>query len=304
MSPSPKSQRLFAVAKVISLILIAGAVLLMGGVRYGFWQRPAKSPLTRELFPGIRYERSVWEKPRSAVVHVVTIDLKTPGLDFVVTPPDPESSREHIARTATQFMEEHGVQVAVNANFFDPFRANGPLDYYPHAGDPVDVFGRAMSDGNLYSDDHSDWAALCLAPGKATITTNALPTWTVNAVSGKPWLVDQGKVLVARLPEYPEPEIAPRTAAALNRAEDTLWLVAIDGRQGIYSEGATLYELADFLVKLGAWSAVNLDGGGSTTLLAEEDGEPVVLNAPFQTRIPNRERPVANHLGVRVKKGE
>ncbi|MBD2020680.1 phosphodiester glycosidase family protein, partial [Leptolyngbya sp. FACHB-36] len=48
---------------------------------------------------------------------------------------------------------------------------------------------------------------------------------------------------------------------------------------------------------LGADKAVNLDGGGSTTIVVSSPTGPYALNAPIHTKIPLRERPVANHLG-------
>jgi hypothetical protein len=47
---------------------------------------------------------------------------------------------------------------------------------------------------------------------------------------------------------------------------------------------------------------MNLDGGGSSTLVIEgEDGQPVILNSPIDHYIPGTERPVANHLGIYIK---
>jgi hypothetical protein len=44
---------------------------------------------------------------------------------------------------------------------------------------------------------------------------------------------------------------------------------------------------------------MNLDGGGSSTLAVEgANGRPEVLNSPIHQRIPGRERPVGNHLGI------
>jgi exopolysaccharide biosynthesis protein len=77
----------------------------------------------------------------------------------------------------------------------------------------------------------------------------------------------------------------------------------VDGRQPFYSEGATFAELADLLIDFGAHYAMSLDGGGSSTLVIEgEDGLPEILNSPIDSYIPGRERPVANHLGITVKK--
>jgi exopolysaccharide biosynthesis protein len=53
------------------------------------------------------------------------------------------------------------------------------------------------------------------------------------------------------------------------------------------------------MIDLGAYYAMNLDGGGSSTMVIEgANGEPVILNSPIDSRIPGRERPVANHLGI------
>jgi exopolysaccharide biosynthesis protein len=77
----------------------------------------------------------------------------------------------------------------------------------------------------------------------------------------------------------------------------------VDGRQPFYSEGITLKELADLMISLGAQNAMNLDGGGSSTMVVEgEDGRPRILNSPIDNYIPGRERPVANHLGIFVNK--
>ncbi len=89
----------------------------------------------------------------------------------------------------------------------------------------------------------------------------------------------------------------PRTAVGLDKQGKTLLLVLIDDKQPLYSEGVTLKELADVLAGYGAYKALNLDGGGSTTLVVETPAGPRVLNAPIHTKIPLRERPIANHLG-------
>lgn len=82
----------------------------------------------------------------------------------------------------------------------------------------------------------------------------------------------------------------PRTAVALSRDGATLWLVTVDGRS-TRSVGMTLVELADALRRLGAWDALNFDGGGSTTMVI--DGR--VVNVPSDT---TGEREVGNALLV------
>ncbi len=82
----------------------------------------------------------------------------------------------------------------------------------------------------------------------------------------------------------------PRTAVA-RVADGRVLLVVVDGRQPYHSLGMTLPELATFLRALGATDAVNLDGGGSTTLVVRG----TVVNLPSDE---GGERPVSNALLV------
>ena len=56
------------------------------------------------------------------------------------------------------------------------------------------------------------------------------------------------------------------------------------------------------MIDQGAFAAMSLDGGGSSTLVIEgQDGKPRILNSPIDNYIPGRERPVGNHLGIYIK---
>jgi len=68
----------------------------------------------------------------------------------------------------------------------------------------------------------------------------------------------------------------PRSAVGVSRDGRTLWLVAVGGRSTT-SVGMTLPELGALLRELGAWDAMNLDGGGSTALVLRGRG---VVSAP------------------------
>jgi exopolysaccharide biosynthesis protein len=68
--------------------------------------------------------------------------------------------------------------------------------------------------------------------------------------------------------------------AALGLSDDHLVAVACDGRRSRIDDGLTLPELADVLVRLGVRDAINLDGGGSTTLVHRRH----LLNRPYSTQ--------------------
>jgi exopolysaccharide biosynthesis protein len=82
----------------------------------------------------------------------------------------------------------------------------------------------------------------------------------------------------------------PRTFVASDRDGRRVWLGTVDGRQAA-SVGMNFDEMADFLLDLGAWDAVNLDGGGSTTMVVGDS----VVNRPSDA---TGERAVANILFV------
>ncbi len=74
----------------------------------------------------------------------------------------------------------------------------------------------------------------------------------------------------------------PRTAAGISKDSTTLYLITVDGRQNA-SVGMTYTELSDFMIKLGVYQGINLDGGGSTTMVVRDS----VVNVPSQ--FPERE---------------
>ena len=103
-------------------------------------------------------------------------------------------------------------------------------------------------------------------------------------------------------PDLDDQGVEPRTAVGINRNGRYLYLIVVDGRQPFYSEGATFTELAELFIEQGAFMAMSLDGGGSSTMVIEgENGTPVILNSPIDHYIPGTERPVGTHLGIYVR---
>ncbi|MCZ4087540.1 phosphodiester glycosidase family protein, partial [Streptomyces antarcticus] len=120
----------------------------------------------------------------------------------------------------------------------------------------------------------------------------------VDAVGGREPLV------VAGVPQdhdgAPNNAAAPRTAVGLSRDGRRLRLLTVDGRQRD-SGGLTLTALGRLMHRTGAHEALNLDGGGSSTLLAAISGvtAPVLENAPSD----GRPRPVPNGLVLTAPEG-
>jgi Phosphodiester glycosidase len=261
-----------------------------------FYHRPRPGLRSIELAPGVIYSREPRNEPRPIIVHRVEIDLTTPGIEFVVTPLQPTGDYDLPARRTSQFAREFDVQVAINASFFYPFRAESPIDYYPHVGDPVNVIGSCTSQGRWYSTPKPGYSLFPITrENRVTIGRQDVFVW--NAVSGQPVLLKDGELV-----DVPDVPPDPRTTVAVDRGGTHMFWLVVDGRQPRYSEGVTFRELAELCREIGGWDALALDGGGSSTLvLRESNGEPRVLNCPIHGRHPpGVERPVANHLGVRI----
>ncbi|MFG3255591.1 phosphodiester glycosidase family protein [Streptomyces sp. NPDC048172] len=98
----------------------------------------------------------------------------------------------------------------------------------------------------------------------------------------------------------PNNATAPRTAVGFSKDGGTMHVLTVDGRQTT-SGGVTLTELALMMKKLGAYNALNLDGGGSSTLLAREPGarEPQLENSPSD----GEQREVPNGLALTAPEG-
>ena len=207
----------------------------------------------------------------------------------MVTPSNGDEPKDVAARTTSEFLTEFKCQVAINGSVFDVF--------VKQRGDPMDVQGLSLSRGDLYSPPN-EWDALLIATNnRAWIDRSPVDArLAYNGLSGYYALLVNGKNTGTAKPRQ------PRSAVGIDRWGRNLILMTIDGRQPGYSEGVTTAEAAEWMRKLGAYNALNFDGGGSTTLVVEgTNGLPVVLNHPCGLPV-GTERRVANHLGVFAKR--
>ena len=89
-------------------------------------------------------------------------------------------------------------------------------------------------------------------------------------------------------------EAHPRTVIGYSQNQKKAYLLVIDGRQANYSVGATTGQAAYILKALGAYTGLNLDGGGSSAM--------IVNGATANKPSDNPQRPVANGLMITTKK--
>ena len=245
----------------------------------------AKISRWKPIFRGVEVCEGSTEVPRLLQVRAVRVDLHEPTIDFLVTPRIDEGTRAWGGRTTSEFLAEFTCQVALNGSVFDVFAKK--------RGDPMHVEGLSLSRGDLcVMTNH--WDALLISTNRqARVAHSPVDArGAYNGLSGYYALLIDGKNNGGMRDHH------PRSAVGISRNGRYLILMAIDGRQPGYSESASTGETAEWIRRLGAYNALNLDGGGSTALAIEgADGAPLVLNRPCGPP-PGTERRVANHLGV------
>src|SRR6266487_4234799 len=262
----------------------------------------------KPLFKGVDYSVSTnipagGDFPNLQVVHAFRVDLTDPDIRLLTTPRISNyaaGNRETGGLTVSDFLKTHHLQAAINANFFDP------NSYYLPAGTPMDVYGLAISEGVVVSaQDGPNHASAILfdTNNQATVIHTNWPPASLNGIytagSGNYPLVVAGRNVVN---QGTAREVDPRTVFGLSQDRHFLYLVGIDGRQPGYSVGANDYESAAWLLLLGAYDSINVDGGGSTTLVIEDStGAPIRLNQSSAVADSGRERTVGSHLGVFAK---
>jgi exopolysaccharide biosynthesis protein len=242
-------------------------------------------------------------------MHIVLVDLTVSGIRFKLSEPD--GSRETVRRSALEFLKREGAQVAINAHFFVPFPSTEP---------DADLVGFAASNGNVYSGCELPAQSYAIVANAPAINIDPLNHASIvhcdasdvsgktvkenvkiwNAISGSAQIVTNG---VTTIPAYAsEPTSAElksdeqhryshqnswyeainaRSAIGLSKDSKTLVLFTVDRAAG--SEGLRVSEMADILIRdYHVENALNLDGGGSTTLAMQDPKtfEGMLVNVP------------------------
>ncbi|MGW6447596.1 phosphodiester glycosidase family protein [Lentzea sp. NPDC055074] len=116
-----------------------------------------------------------------------------------------------------------------------------------------------------------------------------------TAIGGRQPLVENGRNVA------PHDPLHPRTAVGFSQDGKKMVMLTVDGRQGVHLQGLSLKDLADAMIGLGAHNALNLDGGGSSTMLVREPGTTALTLA--NTPSEGGERPVPNGLALYAPPG-
>lgn len=281
---------------VIALCVIAGSIFFI-----------KKSP---HIAPGITYTHIKKKKPERLSIHILEVDPQKATIELVVTTKD-NKQIQPLSKIATQ----QNALAAVNGGFFHYERDN-LSDSYPVGLVKINnqwiskkfrKKGRGTIGWNKKT-QKPQITRMTLAPKTHRFIINdkkpskkEQELWNAMdyILEGAPALIVHNKIIenVNQLENVGENFVEnrhPRTAVGVK--EDGHWIfVVVDGRQPRKSVGMTLHELASYMRQLGCTDALNLDGGGSSTMVIKNkvinnpSGDPKRGEAP-------QERPVATAI--------
>ena len=241
------------------------------------------------LYSGIEYARANYTLPRPMKCHAIRVDLRNPGVSFLTKPSNGTRPLDTDSQFPSRFLRQHHLQIAVSSSAFYPF--------VKWPGQPVDVVGLAVSEGDRYSDAVSNLDSLVIT---ARNEARVVPAGgdTRNAWNGA-----GGNLIILRDGSDRAEFLAPEASSAAGISADgryLFWLL-VDGRQSGWSEGATPADSARLLKQLGASDAINFDGGSVVTLVREGRWfGATVLNRPCHPFLTGFERPIGGLLGIRA----
>ena len=241
--------------------------------------------------------------PGPVAVQALRLDPKKVRIDIGLAQ-DRLPARETVQGIAGR----NGALAAVNAGFF-ALAGGAPAGFLKKGGT---VVGRARRPrGAVAFTERSgkarllfDRVSVVLSPkGKLEYQPrlgSSAKDWAraANAIGGAGLLMLNGRALT----EWSEEQLStgfdttrhPRTMIGVD-AQDAIWLVTVDGRQPTLSLGMSFAELQGLSRRLGLKSSLNLDGGGSTTMVVRGN----VVNHPSDPAGP---RPVSDAILVFVRK--
>ena len=192
---------------------------------------------------------------------------------------------KHSDPTDTEnYIENYNVILGINADFYnmstgEPSGALVMEGVEYHGAGSENFFG-ILKDGTPIIGGSAEYAAY-----KDQIQ---------EAVGGSIYLVKNGEIAVSSSENYYNNR-ASRTCVGIT-SDNKVIMMVLDGRQEPFSAGGSAEEIARIMLEAGCVTAINLDGGGSTTFDAKQEGEDeiTVVNRPSD----GYERSVSSSLMV------
>lgn len=197
-------------------------------------------------------------------IFIFEVDLANSNLSLEASTPENKSSfgRQVMTEQATyEDLAGHRVWGGINGDFFNM-----------NSGVPQGIlYKEGVCIKNTFADAVCTYFAFT-KDGKGLVAGqdvyNDVKSTIQEAIGGRVWLVKDG----ITVPQS-DTRTEPRTCIGVTASRDTVYMLAVDGRNFTYSNGMSYDELSQCMSALGAENAINLDGGGSTTFFIRNTPE-------------------------------
>ena len=222
-------------------------------------------------------------------VNVLVVDQKKAKRRFALT------ALEGKLRRTSQAALDSGAIVAINGSFYNTRPPYNSACYLKINGEVI--FERSGKMG-----DRDGGAVLIDDRGRVSVEQGDPddPQWVStrtepSIIGSGPMMLQDGQRIDMGTGAF---VILRHPRTAIGTSGNKVYLVTVDGRSKGNSLGVNLNELANILKWLGAENALNLDGGGSTTMYIEGQPENGIVNRPCDNQKFDRqgERRVSNSL--------
>lgn len=251
---------------------------------------PIDSARSHVIADGVTH--SVLHSPQGPwTINVLYVDLDRCNAAEAVASADGSLRRTKTTDMLASLAPHGKVLAGVNADFFD-LKTGRPTNLL--------VIDGAMRTAPIKQPVLAFDSAGAPHIGSFTLDSGRLrPFQPLEAVGGRPVIVADSAI-TGHVDTFGNAGFRarnPRTAAGIARNGKELILVAVDGREYL-NAGMTLRELADLMLALGARDAINLDGGGSTTMVVADSSAPHALRIVNHPSDKQGERSVGDALAI------
>ena len=239
------------------------------------------------LAPGVVREDklAITADDKQIAYYVATVDINRKDVSVHANYNNNDGSKWQMARVTDQM-------AAAQKKHSDPDSENYVQNYNAVLGTNGDFYnmstgapsGALVMEGKEYHGVGNENFFAILKNGKAIIGGKsdyaAYKNDIQEAVGGGAYLVRNGEISVSSSSNY-YLDRASRTCVGITYDGKVVMMV-LDGRQEPYSAGGSAVEIAQIMLDAGCETAINLDGGGSTTFAGKAEGseEIAVLNRP------------------------
>ncbi len=223
-------------------------------------------------------------------INIIEINGRNKKIKYGIAAENPNKKLSKIA-------SEHKAEAAINGSYFNMLEGQS-VCYLRLNGNVIDTTSlsefNGRTNGIVLIDKHK--IAIETWNKSKEITGTEFPT----ALASGPLMVKDGNICdFSAVSQSFVDTKHPRSAICITQDKKIL-LITVDGRHEGNAIGVSIRELAHFVKLLGAYNALNLDGGGSTGLWLKQAKENGIVNCPSDNRTFDHrgERRIANAIYI------